>query len=81
MLIRVYSVAMQVFVWISADQGVAEQVGPPTILRVPTISLGGSIPTLLIAATKFAVRPTIPTIATRLSPLIQRKVSLRGRAP
>jgi hypothetical protein len=53
----------------------------PTMLKVPTISLGGSMPTLLIAATKFAVKPTIPTIATRLSPLIQRKVSLRGRAP
>jgi hypothetical protein len=81
MLIRVYRVAMQVFVWISADQGDTELVEAHTILKVPTISLGGSIPTLLIAATKFAVRPTIPTIATRLSPLMQRKVSLRGRAP
>jgi hypothetical protein len=51
------------------------------MLKVPTISFGGSMPTLLIAATKFAVKPTIPTIATILSPLIQRKVSLRGRAP
>lgn len=52
-----------------------------TIVNVPTTSLGGSTLVLTISEMKFAVSPTMQTIARRERPRTSTKVLAKGAAP